>query len=182
MTLTTVKWTLAQYHQMIAAGILDDCHVELLRGEIVQMSPEGTPHASKRISTQERLSQLLGNSVQIRPAAPITLPDGSEPEPDLAIVQRVEDNYLSHHPYPENIFWVIEYSNTSLAKDLGIKAEIYAAAGIREYWVVNLQENKLVVFRDPVNGEYRSQQEFTAGNISPLAFPDAVVSVSWLLP
>ncbi len=181
MTVTTVKWTLTQYHQMIEAGILDECHAELLRGEIVQMSPEGTPHASKRISTQEYLSQLLGNRAQVRPAAPITLPDGSEPEPDLAIVRRVEDNYLAHHPYPENIFWVIEYSNTSLEKDMGIKAEIYANVGIREYWVVNLKENKLIVFRDPIDGKYRSHQEFTQGTIRPLAFPNIEISISRLL-
>jgi Uma2 family endonuclease len=118
---------------------------------------------------------------QVRPAKPITLPDGSEPEPDIAIVQRLGDEYLDHHPYPENIFWVIEYSNTSLEKDLGIKAEIYAAAGIPEYWVVNLKENKLILFRDPVNGKYQSQQEFTSGTISPLAFPSLAVEVTRLL-
>jgi Uma2 family endonuclease len=189
MTVITAKWTLEQYHQMIEAGILDDCAVELLRGEIVQMSPEGTPHASQRISTQDYLGQLLGDALseplreraQVRPAAPITLLDGSEPEPDLAIVHQRTDYYRSHHPYPENIFWVIEYSNTSLEKDLGIKAEIYAKAGIQEYWVVNLKENKLMVFRDPIKGRYQSRQEFTQGTIRPIAFPDVVIPISRLL-
>jgi Uma2 family endonuclease len=181
MTVITAKWTLEQYHQMIEAGILDDCAVELLRGEIVQMSPEGTPHASQRISTQDYLGQLLGERAQVRPAAPITLLDGSEPEPDLAIVHRRSDYYRSHHPYPENIFWVIEYSNTSLEKDLGIKAEIYAKAGIQEYWVVNLKENKLIVFRDPIRGRYQSCREYTQGDIRPIAFPDIVIPVSRLL-
>ena len=112
---------------------------------------------------------------------PITLPSGSEPEPDIAIVQRLGNEYLAHHPYPGNIFWVIEYSNTSLDKDLGVKAAIYAAEGIPEYWVINLKKNILIVFRDPVDGKYQSRQEFTTGTINPLAFPDVAIEVARLL-
>lgn len=179
--LVPAKISLAQYHRMVEVGVWDDRQVELLNGVVVEMSPEGTPHASKRTTAQEYLLQVLGDRAQLRIGAPITLPSSSEPEPDLAIVQRVEDNYLSHHPYPENIFWVIEYSNTSLDKDLGVKADIYAAAGIPEYWVVNLKKNTLVVFRDPMNGKYQSQQEFTSGIISPLAFPGVAIEISRLL-
>lgn len=181
MTLPTLKWTLDQYHQMIEAGVLNDCRVELLKGEIVQMSPEGSAHANRRIKAQDRLRQLLGDRAQVRPAAPITLPNGSEPEPDLAIAQPLEDEYDQHHPYPENIFWLIEYSNTRLDIDLGIKAEIYAGASIREYWVVNLKDSVLIVFRDPVNGHYRFRQELTQGSINPLAFPDIEVPIAKLL-
>jgi Uma2 family endonuclease len=179
--LVPAKISLDQYHHMVDVGVWDDRHVELLNGVVVEMSPEGTPHASKRTTAQEHLIRVLGDRAQLRIGAPITLLGGSEPEPDLAIVQRVEDNYLSHHPYPENIFWVIEYSNTSLDKDLGVKADIYAEAGIPEYWVVNLKKNTLIVFRDPVNGKYQSQQEFTSGMISPLAFPDVAIDVARLL-
>jgi Uma2 family endonuclease len=181
MTLTIAKWTLEEYHQMIAAGILENRHVELLRGEIVEMSPEGIPHASKRIKAGEYLSQRLGDRAQVRPAAPITLPNGSEPEPDIAIVQRLDEEYDLHHPYPENIFWVIEYSHTSLSKDLEIKTKIYAEVGILEYWVVDLKETKLIVFREPVSGDYQSRQEFTQGEIRPVAFPDLVISIDKLL-
>jgi Uma2 family endonuclease len=145
------------------------------------MSPEGTPHASCSTTTGEFLTILLGERAQVRPAKPITLPSGSEPEPDIAVVQRVSDNYLNHHPYPENIFWVIEYSNTSLDKDLGIKADIYATGGIPEYWVTNLKQNILIVFRDPVDGKYQSRQKLTAGTINPLAFPDVAIDVDRLL-
>ena len=179
--LIPAKITLEQYHRMVDAGIWEDCHVELLNGVVVEMPPEGTPHASKRTTTHEYLTRVLGDRAQIRVGAPITLPNGSEPEPDLAIVQRVQDHYLSHHPYPENIFWVVEYSNTSLSKDLGVKADIYAAEGIPEYWVVNLQENKLIVFRDPMNGKYQFRQELTWGSISPIAFPEVFIDVAKLL-
>ena len=179
--LVPAKISLDQYHRMVDVGVWDDRHVELLNGVVVEMPPEGTPHASKRTTAQEHLIRVLGDRAQLRIGAPITLSGGSEPEPDLAIVQRVEDDYLSHHPYPENIFWVIEYSNTSLDKDLGVKADIYAAVGISEYWVVNLKKNTLIVFRDPVNEKYQSQQEFTPGIASPLAFPAVAIDVARLL-
>ena len=76
---------------------------------------------------------------------------------------------------------MIEYSNSSLDKDLGIKADIYAAAGIPEYWVNNLKKNVLIVFCNPVDGKYQSRQEFTTGTINPLAFPDVAIEVARLL-
>ncbi|QYO68609.1 Uma2 family endonuclease [Leptolyngbya sp. 7M] len=179
--LIPAKITLEQYHRMVDAGVWEDCHVELLDGVIVEMAPEGIPHASDSSRTGEFLIHQLGQRAHIRFAKPISLPNHSEPEPDLAIVQRLDDYYRSHHPYPENIFWLIEYANSSLEKDLGVKAGIYAAAGIPEYWVVNLQENQLIVFRDPVNGKYQSRQELTSGSISPLAFPDVAIDVMQLL-
>jgi Uma2 family endonuclease len=173
--------TLEQYHRIVDEGILDGCRVELLHGIIVEMSPEGIPHASKRTNAQEHLGKVLGDRVQLRIGAPITIPSGSEPEPDIAVVRRLEDGYSTHHPYPEDIYWVMEYSNTSLDKDLGVKAEIYAASGIPEYWVINLRQNILIVFRDPVDGTYQSRQEFTTGTINPLAFPDVAIEVERLL-
>jgi Uma2 family endonuclease len=110
------------------------------------------------------------------------LPDvASEPEPDLAIVEFKVWEYEEYHPYPENIFWVMESSNTSLKKDLEVKDKVYAAAGIQEYWVVNLPAKKLVVFRDPIDGDYQSKQTYTTGTISPLAFSDVMVSIDVLL-
>lgn len=159
--------SLDQYHRMVEAGIWDDRHVELLNGIIVEMSPEGIPHASKRTKAQEYLAKLLGEAAQLRIAAPITLPEGSEPEPDIAVVHRQDDEYDQHHPYPHDIFWLIEYSNTSLEKDSGMKAEIYAKANIPEYWIVDLRASKLIVLREPVNGTYQSQQEMTTGTIQP---------------
>ncbi|MBW4516345.1 MAG: Uma2 family endonuclease [Timaviella obliquedivisa GSE-PSE-MK23-08B] len=179
--LIPAKITLEQYHRIVEAGILDNCRVELLNGVIVEMSPEGTPHASDSSRAGEFLVRLLGEQAHVRFAKPITLPNGSEPEPDLAIAERVEDYYRSHHPYPEDIFWVIEYSNTSLEKDLNIKADIYAEVNIREYWVVNLKDMKLIVFRDPLNGKYQSQQVMSESHIQPLAFPNVLIPVHQLL-
>jgi Uma2 family endonuclease len=168
--------TTDEYHHMIAAGILCDRKVELLRGEIIEMSPEGEPHAYCSDEAGEYLAKLLEERAKIRHAKPITLPNNSEPEPDLAIVQRLGREYREHHPYPENIFWLIEYGNSSLEKDLELKNKIYAEAGIREYWVVNLKKSHLVVFREPLDGDYATKFTLTTGTIYPLAFPDISVS------
>ncbi|MEN9222086.1 MAG: Uma2 family endonuclease [Thermostichus sp. BF3_bins_97] len=180
--LVIAKWTLEQYHQMIAAGILDDRPVELLNGEIIEMAPEGEAHAFYSRTNARYLEQVLGDRAEVLQGKPITLPaTQSEPEPDIAVVQPLGREYLHHHPYPENIFWVMEFSDTSLKKDLDSKAQVYAAAEIGEYWIVNLQRMELTVMRNPHNGAYQSQSTLKEGILIPLAFPDVQVSVSRLL-
>lgn len=139
MTLATYKWTIKQYHRAIEAGIFDDQPIELLRGELIIMSPERETHAYYNTEAADYLRLLLGDRVKIRDAKPITLPNNSEPAPDVAIVKPLGEIYLQHHPYPEDIFWIMEFANAILAKDLGDKKDIYAEAGIKEYWVVNLK-------------------------------------------
>ena len=182
MTLTIAKFTIEQYHRMVAAGILENCSVELLNGEIVEMLSEGAIHADLSSDAADYLRELLGNRAKVREGHPITLPEtNSEPEPDLAIVRRRDAGYGDRHPYPSDVFWLIEFSNTSLAKDLEEKSQVYAKSQIREYWVVNLRQMELVVKQNPVDGEYRSTVTLTSGDIRPLAFPDLVVSVTQLL-
>ncbi|QHG19535.1 Uma2 family endonuclease [Nostoc sp. ATCC 53789] len=181
MTFIVAKWTIDEYHRMIDAGILSDRKVELLKGEIVEMSPEGEPHPYCSDEAGEYLAKLLAERAKIREAKPITLLNDSEPEPDIAIVQRLGREYREHHPYPENIFWLIEYANSSLEKDLEIKSKIYAEAGILEYWVVNLKKLHLVVFREILDGEYATKLTLTAGTIQPLAFPDISVAVEQII-
>ncbi|MBW4588663.1 Uma2 family endonuclease [Aetokthonos hydrillicola Thurmond2011] len=181
MTVIAAKWTIDEYHQMISAGVLSSRKVELLKGEILEMSPEGEPHAYCSHEAGVYLTNLLGKRATIRQAKPITLPNDSELEPDIAIVQRLGREYREHHPYPENIFWLIEYANSSLEKDLEIKSKIYAESGIQEYWVVNLKKLYLVVFREPLDGQYATKFTVTAGIIQPLAFPDIEVSVAEII-
>ena len=182
MALMTKTWTLAEYHQVVDAGVLDGQPVELLNGEIVVMSPEGEPHASISTDAGEYLLLMLGERAQVRQGKPITLVAvDSEPEPDLAIVERLGRGYRDHHPYPENVLWLVEYANTSLSSDLDEKKRLYAEAGIPEYWVVNLRDMTVLVFRDPGAGTYRSEQTLDGGVIQPLALPDVAVSVDRLL-
>ncbi|MGB7084658.1 MAG: Uma2 family endonuclease [Phormidesmis sp.] len=181
MTVAIAKWTLEEYHRMIETGLLDDRRVELIRGEIVEMAPEGKPHAYFSSELGEYLAELLGKRAKIRYGNPITLPNQSEPEPDLAIVQRLGLEYLSHHPYPENIFWLIEYSSSSLNKDLNLKSQTYAEVDIAEYWVVDLKKRSLIVFRNPQAGQYSACTTYTEGSITPIAFPDISISVTYII-
>jgi Uma2 family endonuclease len=178
---STLKWTIDRYHQAVDAGVFDDLSVELLKGDLIEMSPEGVPHAASSSDAGDYLREILGNRAKVREGHPITLPNHSEPEPDLAIVDPDTKIYRLHHPYPENIFWVIEFSQSSLQKDLEIKSTIYAEVGIAEYWVMNLKNRTLIVFRDPIDGEYQSQQTLTHGTISPLSFPDVQIDVARLI-
>jgi len=149
-----------------------------IRGAIVEITPEGKPHAYFSTGSGNYLVQLLGDRALVRPGKPITLLDDSEPEPDITVVKQLGQEYLSHHPYPENIFWLIEYSDSSLGKDLEIKRKLYADAEIPEYWVVNLQTRQLIIFRDPQYGDYATRVTLTEGTIAPVAFPDVLVSVA----
>jgi len=181
MVLSTIKWSIEDYHQIIKTGLLVDRPVELLAGEIVKMSPEGEPHAFFSSEMGSYLTRVLGDRAFLRQAKPITLPNQSEPEPDLAIVQPLGREYLSHHPYPENIFWVIEYANTSLEKDSTVKYHIYAEAGIPEYWLVNLQTAELIVYSQPRGQDYGSKMTLKEGEISPLAFPDLTIPIEAII-
>jgi Uma2 family endonuclease len=188
MSITIAKWTILhgrgftneQYHELIAKGILADRRVELLNGDIVEMPPESMSHAVYCGRTVKYLRNLLEDRAELRETHPITLPNNSEPEPDVAIVKSPDTQYLDHHPYPEDIFWLIEYSDSTLAKDLNTKQQIYAQAGILEYWVVNLKALELIVFRGVGNESYDTEARLTIGFISPLSFPDIQVEVSRL--
>ena len=179
---TLYRWTVDRYHRAVEAGIFDGQPLELLEGELIEMSPEGIPHAGLSSDAADYLRSQLGNRVKVREAKPITLPNDSEPEPDIAIVQPLGEIYKTErHPQVADIFWVIEYSNSSLEKDLGLKDKIYARANIPEYWVVNLKTRALIVFRNPVGGEYQLRDSLTSGTIYPESFPTVQLEVARLL-
>lgn len=176
------RWSIDCYHRAVAAGVFDGQPVELLAGELIEMSPEGIPHAGLSSDAADYLRERLGSRVKVREAKPITLPDDSEPEPDIAIVRPLGGVYKTErHPYVEDIFWLIEYANTSLEKDRDVKSAIYAQAGIGEYWLVNLRARELVVYRDPADGQYQSEVTLTSGVIYPISFPSVAVDVARLI-
>ncbi len=177
---TLAKWSVEDYHKMIEAGILSDRPVELISGDILQMSPEDPFHHYLNISIVEDLRSLLGTQAVISEGHPITLAD-SEPEPDIAIVRSPYTLYLNHHPYPEDIYWLIEISDSSLRKDLGIKKTIYANANIQEYWVIDLNAKILKVFQNPREDDYQIQEDYNNGVLSPLSFPNLKIAVNTLL-
>ena len=176
---TLAKWSIADYHKMIAAGILGDRNIQLIDGELVEMSPEGVIHAAQVGSVADYLRQILLGKAWIREAHPITI-DNSEPEPDLAIVKLPKSKYFQNHPTFQDIFWLIEISDTTLTYDLYRKKEIYAAANIAEYWVLDIKNKKMTVFTQPTNNNYLVQGEFTEGTIQPISFPNISISVNKL--
>lgn len=181
MTVTTYRWTIDRYHQAIQAGVFDDQPVELLHGEIIIMPPEGEPHAYYNSAVGDYLRTLLGGQAKVREAHPITLSDNSEPIPDLAIIKPLGAVYLEHHPYPSDIYWLIEFSDTTLTKDLTTKKTTYAVSGIEEYWVVNLRDKQLHVFKNLQDGQYTSENILKAGPVSPMAFQDVKIQAHRLM-
>ena len=177
---TLAKWSIDDYHRMVEAGILRGRHVELLAGEIVEMSPETPIHYTTAKRGAKYLEELLSGKADVRFNGPITLSD-SEPEPDIAIVRLPESSYNDRHPNPKDIFWIVEVAKTSLKKDLDIKAAIYATAKIPEYWVLSLSAKQIIVFRNPLTGRYVEEQTIDEGTVTPLAFPNILVSVKRLL-
>ena len=177
---TLAKWSVDDYHRMIEAGILRDRRVELLAGEIFEMSPETPIHYNTTKRGAKYLEELLAGRADVRFNGSITLLD-SEPEPDIAIVRLPESIYNNRHPEPEDIFWVIEVAKTSLKKDLDLKGSIYATAEIQEYWILDISSKRLIVFREPQNGQYVIEQTLVQGEVIPLAFPDVQVLIERLL-
>jgi Uma2 family endonuclease len=177
---TRYKWSISDWHQLVETGILADKSVELLEGEIVEMSPEGIPHSYTNDSVAEYLRNKLKGIAKVRESHPVTL-DNSEPEPDIAIVRLPETIYRTHHPYAQDIYWLIEISHKTLKKDLEEKTLTYARNGIPEYWVIDLVNKKLWVHTHPDNNNYAKVEQFTQGRIDLIAFPNVSIKVDRLL-
>ncbi|MBD2327511.1 Uma2 family endonuclease [Alkalinema sp. FACHB-956] len=177
---TLAKWSVDDYHHMIDAGILHDRRVELLAGDIIEMTPEKPIHYSRARRTSQYLAILLQGLADVRFNGPITLAN-SEPEPDVAIVQISDIGYEDRHPGAEDIFWLIEVANSSLQTDLTLKAALYAQAAIPEYWVIDLADRRLHLLRQPQGDRYQQQTILTTGTLIPLAFPEITIEVDRLL-
>ncbi len=156
---------------MIEHGVFDGMYrqrVELIRGEIRQMNPIGVEHANAvDILTEWSVQQLAGKPIRVRVQNPLLLPGSdSAPEPDLAWV--VKRDY-TRHPLPDDVLLLIEVADSTLGTDRGEKAELYAEAGIREYWIVNLVDRCVEVYRDPMQGHFRDRASVESGTeVQPL--------------
>ena len=172
--------TLAMYDRMIAAGVFDpaEAHrVELIGGELHMMSPIGDRHADA-VDWLVRWSTLAidRQSLLVRVQNPLSIP-GSEsaPQPDIAWVTL--RRYADRRPLPEEVSLLIEVADTSLEFDTTAKAALYAAAGIADYWVVDLVSRAVIVFREPRSGGYESRSTHRSDQfVRPLAQPDAALS------
>jgi Uma2 family endonuclease len=149
-------FSLADYQQMADSGILPERGVELIEGEIIDMSPVGSRHLSCVNTLLELLNEQLGRSVIISVKNPLQLNDYSQPEPDVALLKRVEHRYAHRLPGPADVLLVIEVADTSLAFDSQVKRRLYAMNGISDYWIIDLEARQIAVFRHPEGEDYRS--------------------------
>lgn len=177
------RWSRQEYHRMVEVGLLqDDDRVELLDGEIVEMSPPGPPHSAVITRANSLLLRIFGEAFYVRVQLPVALDKYSEPQPDFAVI-RVQD--LDDEEHPATALLVLEVSDSSLRYDRVRKSRAYARAGIPEYWIVNLRERQLEVQRDPdaAAGAYRERFVLDSeAEIEPLEAPGRRLRVEDLLP
>ena len=178
------RFSVQEYHQMADMGIFQPTErLELIDGQIVTMSPQNPPHASTTARAGDYLRELIAGLAKIRSQLPVQLHDFSEPEPDIAIVRSDRRDYADRHPTLSDIFLIVEVSDATLDFDIGEKKLDYARSGIADYWVIDINGERLFVFRNPAFSQY--QTEMTLGLdaiISPLAFPSLEVLVARFFP
>ena len=179
-------WTVQEYHQMSDLGILDPSQrTELIAGQIVIMTAKGTPHVLTLRLLATAIENTLGDrsAVFVSTQDPIRLDNFSEPEPDLALVKGTILDYAQAHPGAEDIYLVIEVADSTLKQDCEVKDKLYARSSIAEYWVIDIKNRQVHIFRDPTPTGYSSQLILTESHsVSPLAFPEMIFSIASILP
>jgi Uma2 family endonuclease len=166
------------------AGILSPVErVELIRGEIIVMSPIGPRHQAAVDRGMRAWIQLLNDRAIVRGQGPAVLDRFAAPQPDFALLRPREDFYAKKHPGADDIFLIIEVSDSSLEYDTTVKLSLYAILRIAEYWVADLQHDRLLVYSDPEGDSYRTVRELHRGHsLEPRLLPDCSVSVDVFLP
>ena len=175
------SWTRSEYEHMVEAGIFGpEDRIELLDGEILEVSPQGSRHAVGNRLAEEGLRKVSPSGFDVRGQLPIALDDISEPEPDIAVVRGGPRDYLDQHPAEPVL--LVEVSESSLPHDRLRKLRAYARNSVPEYWIVNLREERVEVHRDPVDEAYTSMQILSDGDhIQPL-YAGQPIPVADLLP
>lgn len=177
------RFTVDDYYRMAEVGILrPDERLELLEGEIIEMSPIGSRHAGCAGFLNRWLMEHLPKGVaDVRIQQPIRLSARSEPEPDVAVVRYRDDLYRGAHPGPADLLLLVEIADSTLAYDLKRKLPLYAAAGIPEVWVAEVGSKQVRACRDPQGRRYRRVEIVSGdGTLSPAAFPELVLKVAEL--
>ena len=180
-------WTVPEFHQMGELGWFEGCRAMLIRGVILEDDAMNPPHAIAGTKTEDLIREYFGRGWHVRVQKPLVLGQTTDPEPDVAVVIGRPGDYTEH---PTTAELIVEISDTSLRYDTTEKMSLYAAALIREYWVLDINGRQLLVHRDPVADataifgfRYASIQTFGAiDSVSSLAQPSATVRVADLLP
>lgn len=167
----------AEYDRLVHLGMFEDERLELLRGMLVTMSPQGVSHSDMVARLGKRLTLALGEAFIVRQHSPFAATEDSEPEPDLVVI-RDEPGLRAH---PSVALLLVEVSDSSLRKDRRVKTPIYAEAGVPEYWIIDVNGASVEVLTDPGGGSYRSTRLLGRGDVlRPLELPGIEISVSAL--
>ena len=180
--LTRHRLTVAQYHRMGEAGVLaPDARVELIEGEVVDMAPMRSRHASVVGRLTRALGRVVGDEALVWCQLPLRLSDASEPEPDLMLLRPREDFYASAHPTAADVLLLVEVSESSARYDREVKVPLHAHHGVTEVWVVDLDAGVMRFFSQPEGGRYTCiTSSETPGPTAPLALPGLVVDLAAL--
>ncbi|HEY7648246.1 MAG TPA: Uma2 family endonuclease [Methylomirabilota bacterium] len=187
--LNTRRWKRVEYDRLIDVGFFQpDDPVELIGGQLIVAEPQGSWHFAAIRALEEALRALFGPGWDVRGQGPLALDDESEPEPDVAVVPGSFRDYAGAHPARPVL--VVEVSESSLALDRDYKGSLYARAGLAEYWILNLGDRSLEVYRNPgrdsdaaFGWRYESIETVSGdGLVEPLATPGRRVRVADLLP
>ena len=181
--LTRRRFTVDEYHRMAEVGLLnEDDRVELINGEIVEMTPIGVPHASTVRRLIRLLSQRFSGQAIVDVQNPVRGWEYSEPQPDLTLLRARPGMYSDAHPGPGDVLVVIEVADSSAAYDREVKLPLYASAGFPEAWLVDLTDEHIEVHRMPTPEGYRDVRILQRGDrFAPGAFPDVEINVDEVL-
>ncbi len=170
LQLTRRRFTTADYHRMVEAGVLsEDDRVELIDGEILEMSPIGSQQAACVDRLNRLFSRRVGDAAIVRVQSPVHLDERSEPQPDLALLRPRADFYAAGHPTPQEVWLVVEVADTSAEFERQVKAALYARAGIPELWLVDLTQRRITVYQDAAPTGYVTVRVLRPGDTLHLA-------------
>jgi Uma2 family endonuclease len=183
MPLAAHRFTVDEYHRMGKAGVLrEDDRVELLDGQIVQMTPIGVRHAACVNRLNALLIGLAGTRATVSIQNPLILGEHEEPQPDVAVLRYRADGYQTGHPRAIDTLLVVEIADTSLAYDRDVKMPLYARAGIPEAWLVDLSAERIAVHHEPHAGRYTHARPAGPGDLlTPVHLPDVTLAVAEIL-
>jgi len=176
--------TVDEYHKMGEAGILcEDDRVELIEGELIDMAPIGSSHASMVMWLISSLSTTLSGRAIISPQNPVRLGERSEPQPDVTILRYRPDFYRTSHPQPKDVLLLIEVSDSTVRYDREIKVPLYAHHGIPEVWLIDLQQEHVEIYLQPSKDGYRQLIKPTRDErIAPSLLPEVSLLIADLWP
>ncbi len=183
MSVTYRRFTVDDFHRMAETGILtEDDRVELLDGQVLEMAPIGPAHAGCVNRLTRLFTRLTAGSATVSVQNPVVLSARSEPQPDLAILRYREDGYAEAHPSPGDVLLVVEVADSSSQSDRAVKVPLYAAAGIGEVWLVDLDRRKIEICRDPTREGYRDVCTVgTVQTITPLRLPHVAIAAAEII-